>query len=757
MAGVASPNVAWDGVAATTTMTRQRRALVCWLALGVAGFTLVPWYALPDSVWALDWLAQFGSRDAAPALLQIAFHGRAWLAPLGLLLLAAAAPLAPGLRDTARANLLLAIGAAGFVCCFAQGFAIAPAGGSVAPLAQAFGVPAAGQPGMGLGAALVVTAFAMLFALGLAGRGCFKGDGFIAGSVVAVTVLVAVFTFFPVANILVSAFEDDTGAFSVPAFLARLFTEKVWGLGCLTAGTRCGVAWNTLLLALLCATCCTAVGLAFALIATRTGFRHQKLLRILTVLPIIAPPFVIGLGLILVFGRAGLVNQFLEWTLGVVPGRWIYGMQGVLLAQVFAFTPIAFLVLIGVVEGVSPSMEEAAQTLRAGRWRVFADISLPLMRPGLANAFLVSFIESIADFGNPILLGGNFGVLSTEIFFSVVGAQLDEGRAAALGILLLLFALGAFLAQRRVLGRKVYTSLAGKGDSGLPTQLPDAARRACYGIALPWLLLTVVIYAMALLGGFVETWGRDYTLTLRHYEKAFGLEWAPQGMIWSGAAWHSFWTTVKLAAIAAPITAALGILSAYLLTRQKFAGQRTFEFGTMLSFAIPGTVIGVSYILAFNVPPIEITGTALVLIVCFVFRNMPVGVRAGMAAMSQIDRSLDEASATLGARGLTTLRRVILPLLKPAIVAALVYSFVRAVTTVSAVIFLVSAEYEMATTYIINRVINGDYGVAIAYCSVLIVLMLVAIGLIRLLVGERRLGRRSLPAPPVIAIGRGAA
>jgi iron(III) transport system permease protein len=244
---------------------------------------------------------------------------------------------------------------------------------------------------------------------------------------------------------------------------------------------------------------------------------------------------------------------------------------------------------------------------------------------------------------------------------------------------------------------------------------------------------------------------------MRHYERAFGLEWAPQGMIWAGAAWHSFWTTVKLAAIAAPITAALGILSAYLLTRQKFAGQRTFEFGTMLSFAIPGTVIGVSYILAFNVPPIEITGTALVLIVCFVFRNMPVGVRAGMAAMSQIDRSLDEASATLGARGPTTLRRVILPLLKPAIVAALVYSFVRAVTTVSAVIFLVSAEYEMATTYIINRVINGDYGVAIAYCSVLIVLMLVAIGLIRLLVGERRLGRRSLPAPPVIAIGRGAA
>jgi len=573
--------------------------------------------------------------------------------------------------------------------------------------------------------------------------------------VMTVGVLVAVFTFFPVAKILVQALENSDGAFSPPAFFARLTTEKIWGIGCIIGATRCGVAWNTLVLALLCASGCTALGLAFALIVTRTRFAHKKLLRVLSVLPIITPPFVIGLGLILLFGRSGLVNQFLEWAFDIQPTRWIYGMQGVLVAQIFAFAPIAFLVLIGVVEGVSPSMEEAAQTLRAGRWRTLLDISLPLMRPGLANAFLISFIESIADFGNPILLGGNFGVLSTEIFFSVVGAQLDQGRAASLGIVLLVFALGAFFAQRAVLGNKVYTSMAGKGDSGLPILLPDGARRLCYGIALPWAVLTVVIYVMALAGGFVETWGRDYTPTFRHYIKAFGVEWGPHGLIWAGAAWNSFWTTVRLSAIAAPLTAALGILAAYLLTRQKFAGQAAFEFGTMLSFAIPGTVIGVSYILAFNVPPIEITGTALILVVCNIFRNMPVGVRAGMASMAQIDRSLDEASTTLGARGATTLRRVLLPLLKPAIVAALVYSFVRAMTTVSAVIFLVSAEYEWATTYIINRVINGDYGVAIAYSSVLIVLMLAVIWLIQRLVGERTLGRRADGAtPPAAGVGQ---
>ena len=176
--------------------------------------------------------------------------------------------------------------------------------------------------------------------------------------------------------------------------------------------------------------------------------------------------------------------------------------------------------------------------------------------------------------------------------------------------------------------------------------------------------------------------------------------------------------------------------------RQTFAGKDLFEFGTMLSFAIPGTVIGVSYILAFNVPPIELTGTGAILVLCFVFRNMPVGVRAGIASMSQLDKSLDESSLTLGANSWQTFRKIILPLLKPAILAALVYSFVRAMTAISAVIFLVSAKYDMATSYIIGRVENNDYGLAIAYSTTLIFVMLLAVGLLQLLVGRTKIGRR---------------
>jgi iron(III) transport system permease protein len=294
-----------------------------------------------------------------------------------------------------------------------------------------------------------------------------------------------------------------------------------------------------------------------------------------------------------------------------------------------------------------------------------------------------------------------------------------------------------------VLGRVRYTTVGGKGDAGMAMALPDGVARLARMLALPWLALTVVVYVFAFIGGFVQTWGRDYTPTLAHLRTAFDLQWGSYGLVWAGTAWNSLFTTVKLAAIAAPLTAALGLLVAWLLARTQFVGQHVFEFAALLAFAIPGTVLGVSYVLAFNVPPFELTGTALIIVLCFIFRNLPVGVRAGSASLQQIDRSLDEASTMLRAGTATTLRRVVLPLLKPALVAALVYSFVRSMTTVSAVIFLVTAENELATTYIIGRVGNGDYGVALAYCTVLIVLMSLATAAIQGLVGERKLGRRA--------------
>jgi len=720
---------------------RSRRIMLAWILVGLAAYALLPWYFPQNlSVWK-SLPGVFGGAETASGVMQATAHQRPWLwsglAGLAMALWAWQLP-----AGVVQGRWLTAGAVVGLLGLLGSGFSIGAAGWSFETLGQWFGPLPQGQFGIGLGGALALLALLMLLGAGIARLGYFRGDLFVAGAVVLCSALLLLFVALPVGKSLIGAFLDEAGNPSAAALAERLGHERVWGLSCLVGGVRCGVAWNTLFLALLTAAGTTVMGTLIALLAERGSKRLAKPLNILALLPIITPPFVVGLGLILLFGRAGLVNQFLEWAFGITPTRWFYGLLGVWLAQMFAFTPIAFMIMRGVVQGISPSMEEAAQTLRASRLKTFTTVTLPLMKPGLANAFLVGFIESIADFGNPVVVGGQYSVLSTDIFFAIVGAQYDQGRAASLALILTAFALTVFFIQQRVLGRTSYTTVSGKGDAGMAMPLPDTVRRWCVGLAGPWLGFTVVVYVFAFMGGFVQTWGRDYTPTLKHFITAFDLQWGSHGLVWAGTAWNSLITTVKLSAIAAPICAAIGLLISWLLARTQFVGQRSFEFAALLAFAIPGTVLGVSYILAFNVPPFELTGTSLIIVLCFVFRNLPVGVRAGTASFKQLDKSLDEASTMLRAGTGTTLRRVVLPLLKPALVAALVYSFVRSMTTVSAVIFLVTAENELATTYIIGRVGNGDYGVALAYCTVLIVLMSAATALIQALVGERKLGRR---------------
>ncbi len=728
-----------------TLLHRLTRPLIGWVVLGVLAFAWLPWYFLQSQSLLEALWSGWGSDSVGSGLAHALHHGRPWLwsGLVGLALAAGALLLPPG---RAQGVWLVAGALLGLLGLLGSGFAIGAPGWVFATLEGWWGPLDKGQYGMGWGGAVVLLSLVVLLGAGVARLGYFRSDVFVSSAVMVCVALLALFVVYPVARSMVSAFYDDTGLFAPGSLVDRLATERIWGLGCVFSQTRCGVAWNTLYLALLTAAGTTIMGTLMALWAERGGTRLARPLNVLAMLPIIIPPFVVGLGLILLFGRAGLYNQFMEWAFGIAPTRWFYGVFGVWLAQMFAFTPIAFMIMRGVVQGVNPALEEAAQTLRASRWRTFNTVTLPLLKPGLANAFLVGFIESMADFGNPIILGGSYAVLSTEIFFAIVGASLDPGMAAALAMVLTLFALAVFFLQRSLLGRSSFTTVTGKGEAGVAMPLPHAVRRLCMWVVGPWLVFTVVVYLFAFAGGFVKVWGRDYTLTLDHFRAGFDLQWTEHGLLWAGTAWNSLFTTVTLAAMAAPLCAGLGLLMAWLLARTEFQGKATFEFVALLTFAIPGTVLGVSYILAFNVPPVELTGTGLIIVLCFVFRNLPVGVRAGTAAFQQLDRSIDEASQMLGASSLTTLRRVVLPLIKPALVAALTYGFVRAMTTVSAVIFLVSAKYELATTYIIGRVGNGDYGVALAYCTVLIVFMSTITWLLQKAVGERQLGRRT-PAP----------
>jgi iron(III) transport system permease protein len=417
---------------------------------------------------------------------------------------------------------------------------------------------------------------------------------------------------------------------------------------------------------------------------------------------------------------------------------YIYGFVGIFLAQTLALTPVSYMVISGMISTINPAMEEASLTMRASRWLTLRRVTLPLIRPAIANAFLLGMISSAADFGNPLVLGGEYDVLSTEIYFSIAGAQLDFARAAALGIVLLSLSLIVFLIQKRWVGQTSYVTVTGIQTSGAVTPLPKALQRIFTIFISGWLLLVGALYVSIFLGGFVRQWGADYTLTLAHHRELWMHGFA------SGA-WPSFKNSLGFSFIAAPLTTLFGVLIAYILMRKQFWGKGIIDFGTVLIFAIPGTVIGVAYILAFNTAPVELTGTAIILIITMAIRAMPVGIRGGMSALSQISPSLEEASLLQRAGSFKTIRSVLLPLLRSTIVSSMAYSFIRSMTTVSAVIFLATAGTNVATTYILSRVESGDTGVAVAYGSILILTMLTFTLLVQALTGRSRIEKQVKP------------
>jgi iron(III) transport system permease protein len=565
----------------------------------------------------------------------------------------------------------------------------------------------------GLGSLLAMTVCLLVLAYGLSQGGYIRADTFVAASILLLGFFILLFIIYPIVTVLQHSMIDNRGGFRPGLFLETLQRYKSFWR----------VVRNSLGLALFVGVASTLIGLAFALAATRSRSRLTVLLRAFSLLPMITPPFVVGLAIILLFGLQGLITGAL---LGLKT-RGIFGFPGVALAQVLSFAPVAFLVIASVVASVNPALEEASLTLRAGPWGTFWKVTLPLLRPGVANAFLLTIVESLADFGNPIILGGEFEVLSTEIYFAIIG-RFDKTLAASLGIVLLAASLTTFLLQQYWLGRRSYVTVTGKPPSGRPMPLPRGLEIGLLGFCVSWCLFTLALYVFVVYGGFVEIWGINNTFTLRHYHQLLR-----DGM-------DALQTTLILAGVSAPLTAVVGILTAYLVVRHRFPGRGALEFASMLSFAVPGTVIGIGYILAFNEPPLLLTGGAAILVISFIFRNMPVGIRSGVAALAQIDRALEEASVTLRASFATTLRRIVLPLIKPAIISALVFSFVRAVTAISAVVFLVSARWQLSTKVILDQAENGRYGLATSYSTVLIVIMAAAVALMHLLVGKTEAG-----------------
>lgn len=574
-----------------------------------------------------------------------------------------------------------------------------------------------------LGYALLALTLALmaLSTLALARLQVLQGDTFVIFSLLAIVLLIGLFIVYPTLAIFVSMFYD--GETFRPGQMAEILGKSY----------ILRVIANSLMLSAFVGLMSTLFGLAFALYTTRIAKRTAFIGKIFSILPIVTPPFVVGLGVTLMLGRSGYITEWLA-AFGFTNTNWLYGFNGIAIAQILAFTPLAFMILDGALKSIHPSIEEASYTLRANRYQTFFGIIFPLLRPALANAFLLVFIQSLADFSNPLVLGGSFDVIATQIYFYIAGSQLDYASASTLGSVLLLFSLGIFLIQYWWIGNRSYITVSGKSYRGDVQALPAGLKNAIIALLGFWVVFNLALYGSIFYGSFTVNWGVDYTLTLNNYQNLFG-----QGF--SDGAWPSLINTLIYAGIAAVLTAVFGLLIAYIVVRKNFRGKKTLEFLTMLCFAVPGTVAGVSYILAFNDAPVYLTGTGIIIILSMLMRDLPVGMRAAIAGLGQLDKSLDEASLSLKGSTFKTIRHIILPLLKPALLSALVTSFVKAMTTVSAIVFLVTADTRVATAYILNRVEDGEYGLAIAYGSILIVVMMAIILFFDWIIGDTRISR----------------
>lgn len=537
----------------------------------------------------------------------------------------------------------------------------------------------------------------------------FFSDPILVLTVVALIVFLLLFIAYPLFTLLAeSVYTEETGV-TLQAFV-RIFKLSSFR----------GVIRNTLVLGFLSGILSTAIGFLFAYVDCYVKVRMKRLFNVVSILPVVSPPFVLSLSCILLFGRQGLITRTL---LGIYDAN-IHGLHGILIVQVLTFFPVCYLMLKGLLKNIDPSLEESAYNLGASRFTIFRTVTLPLLLPGLGNAFLVTFIEAIADFTNPMMIGGNYSTLATSIYLQVTGAY-DVTGAAAMAVVMLTLTVLLFLMEKYWLERKTFTTLTGKASRERLLIREKSVTIPLTTLCVALTAFVLLLYALIPFGALFKLWGRNYTLVLDHFKYVFGIGFKPFG------------DSLKLSAIAAPLTAIMSMIISYLIVKRKFFGKGFIEFVSLFAMAVPGTVLGIGYIRGFNKGLfgsgfMAITGTSIILIIVFIVRSLPVGTRSGVAALQQIDKSIEESAYDLGANSGRVFMNVTLPLIKDSFFSGLVTAFVRSMTATSAVIFLVSPSFQLITPQIMSQAEIGRYGPACAYATILIAIVYSAILLMNL-------------------------
>jgi len=537
-------------------------------------------------------------------------------------------------------------------------------------------------------------------------------DPITAYSVLALFVIALTFIAYPLLEAVRLTFLQE-GSFSFETWKGAFSRDSLLAL------------WGSVKLGVFTASVSTIIGFVFAFLTERTGVRGKKFISTMATLPVISPPFSLTLSIILLFGNNGLLTHKLLH----IDNFSVYGLGGLVLVQTVCMFPIAYMSLSSVLRSIDSTVEDAALDLQASRLRTFLTITLPLSLPGFLSAWLLVFTNSLADFANPLLLAGSYRVLSVEAYIQVTGRS-NLGGGAALSLLLLMPTLSAFFIQRYWVNKKSVVTVTGKPSTRIAELTTPPVRTALSVFVGLCILFIITLYGTIIAGCFVKNWGIDYSFTLANIGEALS-----RGK-------QAIYSTLILAAAATPIAGILAMVAALVIVRQTFIGKRVLEVLLMTPFAVPGTLLGISYILAYNKPPLLLVGTAAIIVINYIIRELPVGLETGAASLRQIDKSIEEAAQDLGADMSKVFGSIVLPLIRPAFLSSMSYTFVRSMTAVSAVIFLISARWYHLTVQIYNFSENIRFGLASVLCTVLIIIVLAANALMGFLVRDKGLTQK---------------
>ena len=535
-------------------------------------------------------------------------------------------------------------------------------------------------------------------------------------TIVVLIVFLTLFILYPLAILLVDSVLTGNGV-SLEVF------RRVLGMPSFRKAIT-----NTLKVGFLVGILSALIGLLFAYVEEYVQLKTkvlEGLFRVISLLPVVSPPFVLSLSMIMLFGKAGIITRYL---LHIYENN-VYGFWGIAIVQTLTFFPVCYMMMKGLLKNIDPSLEEAARDMGASRLKVFNTVTLPLILPGLGNAFLVTFIESIADFANPMIIGGSYDTLATSIYLQITGAY-DKQGASAMAVVLLMITLMMFIVQKYWLEAKSTATLTGKASRQRMLITDKSVTRPLTAFCLIVASFVVMMYICVPLGALFRTWGYDFHLTFKWFQLVFTR--------YKG--FKAFRDSFLLSLISSPITALLSMIISYLVVKRSFKAKGFIEAVSMLAMAVPGTVLGVGYIRGFSAGVFRtgflksLYGTGALLVIVFIVRSLPTGTRSGISALRQIDKSIEESAYDMGADSFKVFMTVTLPLIKDSFLSGLVTAFVRSITAISAIILLVTPKFLLITVQINEFAEKGAYGIACAFATILIIITYGSVTLMNLFI-----------------------